>query len=68
MSRNYPQMKIRISSELKLGIETSAKKNNRTMNAEITARLQASFEIQDVSYDQLLENITDIIEKAVKDK
>jgi len=43
MSRTYPQMKIRLSPELKASIEESSKKNNRTLNAEITNRLEASF-------------------------
>lgn len=44
MSRDDPQMKIRLPAELKAGVETAAKANNRTMNAEIVARLQQSFE------------------------
>lgn len=44
MSRDDPQMKIRLPAELKTGVETAAKANNRTMNAEIVARLQQSFE------------------------
>ena len=43
MSRDDPQMKIRLPAELKAGVETAAKANNRTMNAEIVARLQATF-------------------------
>ena len=36
-------MKIRLSPELKALIDDSAQANNRTLNAEITARLEASF-------------------------
>ena len=36
-------MKIRLSPELKALIDESAQANNRTLNAEITARLEASF-------------------------
>ena len=36
-------MKIRLSPELKASIEESSKRNNRTLNAEITNRLEASF-------------------------
>ena len=43
MSREDPQMKIRLPAELKAQIETAAKDGNRTLNAEIVARLQASF-------------------------
>ena len=36
-------MKIRLSPELKAMIDEAAQANNRTLNAEITARLEASF-------------------------
>ncbi len=42
MSREYPQYKLRMSPELKDAINTLAEKNNRSMNAEIVARLEAS--------------------------
>ena len=41
--RDFPQMKIRLSPELKALIDDAAQANNRTLNAEITARLEASF-------------------------
>lgn len=44
MSREDPQMKIRLPADLKDSVEVAAKANNRTMNAEIVARLQASFD------------------------
>ena len=40
---DYPQMKIRLSPELKALIDDAAQANNRTLNAEITARLEATF-------------------------
>ena len=43
MSRDDPQMKIRLPAELKTRIEGASIANNRTMNAEIVARLVASF-------------------------
>lgn len=36
-------MKIRLSPELKALIDGAASTNNRTLNAEITARLEATF-------------------------
>ena len=42
-SRTHPQMKIRLSPELKAMIDESAKANNRTLNAEITTRLEETF-------------------------
>jgi hypothetical protein len=38
-----PDMKIRLSADLRRRIETAARNNNRTMNAEIGARLEQSF-------------------------
>lgn len=43
MKQTDPQMKLRFPPELKTQIEASAKENNRSMNAEIVARLQESF-------------------------
>jgi hypothetical protein len=42
-SRTHPQMKIRLSPDLKARIDEAAKANNRTLNAEITARLEITF-------------------------
>ena len=38
-----PQYKLRLSEELRDRLKESAKKYNRTMNADIVARLEASF-------------------------
>ncbi|PHZ21552.1 Arc family DNA-binding protein [Yersinia massiliensis] len=43
MSREDPQLRIRLPIELKEKIEESAKGNNRSMNAEIVQRLDASY-------------------------
>lgn len=43
MSREDPQMKIRLPADLKDQIETASKNSGRSMNAEIVARLQDSF-------------------------
>ena len=45
MKQTDPQMKIRLSPELKKSIDKSAKENMRTLNAEIVARLQASYDL-----------------------
>lgn len=47
MSRDYPQYKLRMSPELKDTIEKLAVKNNRSMNAEIVARLERSITQED---------------------
>ncbi|HHT8226877.1 TPA: Arc family DNA-binding protein [Citrobacter braakii] len=43
MSREDPQLRIRLPIELKEKIEETAKANNRSMNAEIVKRLDSSF-------------------------
>ncbi|GKT16990.1 hypothetical protein AVHY2522_13660 [Acidovorax sp. SUPP2522] len=44
MSREDPQMKIRLPEALKARIEASAQAGGRSMNSEIAARLQQTFE------------------------
>ncbi|ULR87209.1 Arc family DNA-binding protein [Comamonas sp. B21-038] len=44
MSREDPQMKIRLPAELKARIEAAATASTRTLNAEVVDRLQGSFE------------------------
>lgn len=43
MSREDPQFKLRMSDGMRDQIAEAAKANNRSMNAEIVARLEASF-------------------------
>lgn len=43
MSREDPQLRIRLPIELKEKVENSAKLNNRSMNAEIIFRLNLSY-------------------------
>lgn len=45
MSREDPQMKIRLPADLKDQIEAASKNSGRSMNAEIVARLQESFHV-----------------------
>ena len=52
MSREDPQMKIRLPAELKARIEEASSANNRTMNAEIVARLHQSFDTRDTELAQ----------------
>jgi methionyl-tRNA synthetase len=44
MSREDPQFKLRLSDELRNRVANEARRNNRSMNAEIIARLEASFD------------------------
>lgn len=41
---NIVTLKVRVTSEFREKIATTAKENNRSMNAEIIARLEQSFE------------------------
>ena len=43
MTETAPDMKIRVSASLRSQIEETARLNNRTMNAEIIARLEWSY-------------------------
>ncbi|MBB49293.1 MAG: hypothetical protein CMK88_00930 [Pseudomonadales bacterium] len=43
MSRTDYQFKLRMPADLRSQVEAAAKKANRSLNAEIVTRLQASF-------------------------
>jgi hypothetical protein len=43
MIKNAPDMKVRLSATLRQKVESAARQNNRTMNAEIAVRLEQSF-------------------------
>jgi len=43
MSREDPQLKIRLPADLKQHIEKAAQENHRSINAEVVARLESSF-------------------------
>ncbi|WP_081827833.1 Arc family DNA-binding protein [Kozakia baliensis] len=47
MKQTDPHFKMRLSPELKERIAEAAKKNGRSMNAEVVHRLQNSFEERD---------------------
>ncbi|CAM6491861.1 Arc family DNA-binding protein [Enterobacter intestinihominis] len=53
MSREDPQLRIRLPIELKEKIEFSAKENNRSMNAEIVQRLERTY-LADLPEDVIL--------------
>lgn len=53
MSREDPQLRIRLPIELKEKIEYFAKENNRSMNAEIVSRLEATF-LREVKEDEVI--------------
>lgn len=63
-----PQFKLRLPAELKEQIEQAAEENNRSMNAEIVARLESSFLVgmNFAEELQLMDKIADIAERVVK--
>ncbi len=65
--RNYPQMKIRLSPDLKAVIEKSAKKNNRTLNSEITAQLERAYKstVSDFPLEELAELMREVIKEEL---
>lgn len=58
MKRTDPQYKLRMTEDLKAKVEEAAKANNRSMNAEIVARLEASFPV-DPPEDAYLKQLYD---------
>ncbi len=73
---NIVTLKVRVTAEFREKIATTAKGNNRSMNAEIVARLEQSFEKEDIAeFDkgfvlQVIENQQnqiDQLQKMVKD-
>jgi hypothetical protein len=48
MAREDQHFRLRIPDALKVRVETAAEKNHRSMTAEIVARLEASFVIDDM--------------------
>lgn len=54
------QFKIRLPHDLKDKIRASADKNNRTMTADIVARLEQSFEKSSDQNDMLVQILTEV--------
>ncbi|MBV7417901.1 Arc family DNA-binding protein [Comamonas sp. CMM03] len=71
MSREDPQMKIRLPADLKDQIEAASKQSGRSMNAEIVARLEGSFNASSVareSVPRILETLEDALGQAALEK
>lgn len=49
-TQTEPQYKLRLSEELRDKIKESAKAHNRSMNADIVARLESSFAINETYF------------------
>ncbi|WP_075167027.1 Arc family DNA-binding protein [Acinetobacter indicus] len=63
---NIVTLKVRVTAEFREKIATTAKENNRSMNAEIVARLEQSFSAPETT-QSLLEEAVMLTLKAVKD-
>lgn len=63
MLRDISPIGLRVTPELKLMIRAAAKKNSRSMNAEMLARLAASFDtrvdLREVTTGELLRELVD---------
>jgi hypothetical protein len=64
MARTDPQMNLRFPAELKQLIEDAAKANNRSMNAEIVARLKSSFDCQSSGAGSAMESYYLLIDSS----
>lgn len=76
MTREDPQLKVRVSEEMKRALVDSAHKNKRSLNAEIVGRLEETFQKTDVTaltpeiFDKLFSRLDDIssdIKQSKKD-
>lgn len=61
MSRSDPQFKLRLPLELKERIEEDAKKNKRSINAEIVSCLESEYLSQSKNSIERLEQKLDLI-------
>lgn len=66
MADNDPQMKLRLPPELKALIEETARKNKRSMNAEIVDRLEISFSLKEIYQHKLGRAVFDSVEELSK--
>ena len=67
MTREDPQMKIRLTDDLKTNIENAARQAGRSMNAEIVARLQQSFNLEPLKGSKRNE-LLDLINEAIDER
>jgi len=57
MARNDPELRLRLPEGLKAEIEEHAKKNQRSLNAEVVARLQESVAWQDYDIEDMAKQL-----------
>ena len=63
---NIVTLKVRVTSEFREKIATTAKENNRSMNAEIVARLEQSFDSPMVFDPRNVNLITTIVAQSMQ--
>ena len=63
---NIVTLKVRVTAEFREKIATTAKENNRSMNAEIVARLEQSFEHQENSDIAQLKQQIERMDQTIK--
>lgn len=66
MSREDPQFKLRMTDALRDRIAEAAKVNGRSMNAELIARLEASFEASPDAINASLDAKFEELQKGLK--
>lgn len=66
MTREDPQMKLRLPPELKDRLTASAAFNNRSLNAEVVSRLQESFAVSHAGNKVI--KVDETVMRAVTDR
>lgn len=64
MARNDPEFRLRLPEGLKTKIEEMAKSSQRSINAEIVARLEQSFSISKFDPERIAKDIEDLLKRV----
>lgn len=64
MARNDPEFRLRLPEGLKTKIEEMAKNSQRSINAEIVARLEQSFSISQFDPERVAKDIEDLLKRV----
>jgi hypothetical protein len=65
MTREDPQIKLRLPPDLKDRLAEAATDNNRSLNAEVVSRLQESFDSQAGDTEAVMERALDLFAEKV---
>lgn len=63
MTDEIVTLKVRTTASFREKLALTAKENNRSMNAEIVARLEKSFESNDLPKEQLVKQMSDLLSR-----